>query len=256
MQKNYTAVLTLTALLFFPGAASSASGQSSFGIGTDIVSRYVWRGINLGGASPHIQPYIEYSPGNTGLVAGAWGSYGTGAGSGVTEADLFISYSPVESFTVTITDYFFPSDQPFLRDKYFNYIKGETGHTIEGMAGFNGTESFPVSVLFAMNLYGDDGTDENGDSYFAKYLEIGYSASLGSLDIETFAGMALDNPKTDLGAQGWYGDSGGLINLGVNFSGSIRLSEAVSVPAFSSLIFNPEAGNIFMVAGLSISFQQ
>jgi hypothetical protein len=41
----------------------------------------------------------------------------------------------------------------------------------------------------------------------------------------------------------------GIINLGVNFSGSLRISETISIPAFSSLIFNPEAGNIYLVAG-------
>ena len=256
MKKNLSVILVLAVCGLFLNVQKSSSQDSAVDIGADFVSRYVWRGLNLGGSAAHLQPYIEYSPRNTGLTIGTWGSFGLSPGAGVTEADLYISYSPVESFTVTISDYFFPSDSPFARDDYFNYKKGETGHTLEGMVSFNGTENFPVSILFAMNLYGDDGTDEDGNNYYAKYLEIGYSTSYKNLDIETFAGMAIDNPKTELGAEGWYGDSGGIINLGVNFSGSLRISETISIPAFSSLIFNPEAGNIYLVAGLSFGFTQ
>ena len=242
----------LTLAMFYPATISSQTmEQPNLTFGGDMVSRYIWRGINLGGGSPHLQPFIEYEIGNSGLAAGFWGSYGIGAGSAITEADFYISFTPVEIFTFTVTDYFFPSETPFSTDDYFNYRKGATGHTIEGMASFNGTEGFPVSILFAINLYGADGTDEEGNNYYAKYLEAGYSASIGELGIEPFAGIALDNPDTEQGAEGWYGDSGGLINLGVTLSKSVKITESLDIPAFSSLIFNPQAGNIYMVIGLS-----
>lgn len=247
-----TLSMVLTALSIYSGAfLASAQETSNLDFGADIASRYIWRGINLGGPSPHIQPYIEYAVGNSGLAAGFWGSYGLGAGSAITEADFYLSYTPVDFFTLTVTDYFFPSDTPFGGDEYFNYRKGATGHTIEGMVRFNGTEKIPFSLMFAINLYGADGTDPMGNNYYAKYIEAGYSFSAGDASIETFAGFALDNPDTAMGASGWYGDSGGLINLGITISGNIRFPETIALPAFSSLVFNPEAGNIFMVFGLS-----
>lgn len=251
MKKTFLSIV-LTAAMCYPGILYvTAQEQSNLTFGADVASRYVWRGINLGGSSPHIQPFMEYSAGNSGLAFGFWGSYGLSSGSALTEADFYVSYTPVDFLTFTVTDYFFPSDIPFSRDNYFDYRKGETGHTLEAMVSFNGTENFPLSVLFAMNFYGADGLDENGESYFAKYLEIGYSASVREYEIETFIGMALDNPKTEQGAEGWYGDSGGVINLGVSLSKNIKFSENIELPAFSSLIFNPEAGNIFMVIGIS-----
>ncbi len=250
--KKIATTCILVSLLIWPGALiSDAQESAGLNFGADLASRYIWRGINLGGPSPHIQPFIEYTAGSSGLAAGFWGSYGLGAGSAITEADFYISYTPVELFTFTVTDYFFPSDIPFGGDEYFNYRKGATGHTIEGMARFNGTERFPFSVLFAVNLYGADGTDPMGNNYHAKYLEAGYSFSAGGASIETFAGFALDNPDTGSGAAGWYGDSGGLINLGFTISGNISLSEMIALPAFSTLVVNPEAGNIYMVFGLS-----
>jgi hypothetical protein len=250
MKKSTISILLI--MVFFPLVSQpNEPSESNLTFGADIVSRYIWRGINLGGPSPHVQPYIEYAAGNSGLAIGFWGSYGLGAGSALTEADLYISYTPVDYLTFTVTDYFFPSDIPFSRDRYFNYKEGETSHTIEGMVSFNGTESFPISVLFAMNLYGADGTDPDGENYFAKYLELGYSTTYRDTGIDVFAGMALDNPDTAQGAEGWYGESAGLINLGITLSKNIRFSEAISVPAFSSLVLNPEAGNIYMVIGLS-----
>lgn len=251
MNKTIIPIMLAFIMLSSGKIKSQTTDQTNLSFGADIVSRYIWRGINLGGSSPHVQPFIEYEIGNSGLVAGFWGSYGIGTGSAGTEADIFISYTPVEIFTLTVTDYYFPSDIPFATDNYFNYRKGATGHTIEGMASFNGTEGFPVSILFAINLYGADGTDAEGNNYNAKYLEVGYSTSYRGIDIEPFAGLALDNPATEQGAEGWYGDSGGLINLGVNLSKSIKLTETLDIPVFSSLIFNPQAGNIYMVIGLS-----
>ncbi len=34
---------------------------SGFSLGADLVSRYIWRGVDFGGPSPHIQPYLEYA---------------------------------------------------------------------------------------------------------------------------------------------------------------------------------------------------
>lgn len=229
----------------------SQEESSNFSIGADVVSRYVWRGLNLGGSSPHIQPYVEYAFGNSGLAIGAWGSHSMGASSTGAEADLYISYSFMDMFTVGITDYFFPSDRQFAADGYFNYDSETTSHTLEAMVGFDGTESFPVSIMFAMNFYGADGVDENGDNYLAKYIELGYSTSLPDGEISVFLGAALDDPKEEEGASGWYGNSAGVINLGTTISKSIKITDGYSLPISSSLIFNPEAENIYLVFGIS-----
>jgi hypothetical protein len=227
----------------------STSG-SNLTIGTDLVSRYVWRGLNLGGSSPHIQPFVEYAFGESGLAVGAWGSYSLGLGMAGTEADLYISYSPVDWLGLTISDYFFPTDAPFERNDYFNYKKNETGHTFEAMITLGGTESFPLYSTFAINFYGADGVNEKGENYNAKYIELGYNKSINDFDMSAFIGVAPDDPKTDQGGEGWYGDSAGIINLGLTVSTTRKLAD-YSLPVFSSLIFNPEAGNFYIVVGLS-----
>ncbi len=230
-------------------AQDNEGGESNFSIGVDGVSRYVWRGLNLGGSSPHLQPWVEYAFGESGLAIGAWGSYSLGLNAGA-EADLYLSYSPVDWLNFTLTDYFFPADQPFERSDYFNYDSDETGHTLEAMLTIGGFETLPLYLTFAMNVYGADGTDENGDNYMAKYLEVGYSGSSKNLDYDLFAGFALDDPNTDAGGAGWYADKPGMINLGVTFSKEMKIAD-VAIPVFSSLIFNPEAGNMYIVFGVS-----
>ncbi len=253
MLKRVTTIFVIAFLIALSPlkAQEETSGSSNFSIGADLVSRYIWRGLNLGGSSPNVQPYLEYSFGKSGLAIGAWGSYSLGYGTAGTEADLYLSYTPVDPLTITVTDYFFPSDVPFGVNDYFNYKKDQTGHTFEGMITFNGTESFPVYATFAMNFYGVDGTDENGDNYNAKYLEVGYNGSAGDVDLSTFMGLALDDPKEEQGAAGWYGNSFGVINLGITASKTLNLGK-VALPASSSLIFNPEAGNIYIVFGVSL----
>ncbi len=232
-----------------PNLRAQENSSSNFSFGADMVSRYIWRGINLGGSSPHIQPFIEYSFGETGLAVGVWGSYSLGLNAGA-EADLYVSYTPVDWLNITITDYFFPRDIPFERNDYFNFKQDETDHTIEAMLTIGGSDEIPFYATFAINLYGADGINESGDNYNAKYIEIGYLGSYQEFEFSLFAGLAPDNPQTDEGGIGWYGDDAGLINLGFTLGKDVDFA-GKKFPVFSSLIFNPEAGNIHIVAGIS-----
>ncbi len=253
MKKFVTIATVMTILSCHLSFSETPESGLNLSAGADFVSRYVWRGISLSGSEPHIQPWVEAEFGNSGLSLGFWGSYGIGPGSSGTEADIYISYTPVDFLTFTVTDYFFPSDQPFSRDDYFNYTEGETNHTIEAMATFNGTSSFPLWVTFAINIYGNDGIDEDGNNYNASYLEIGYPFTSGKWDIDLFAGMALNSPEIELGAESWYGNSSaGIINAGITLSREVKLSNNITFPVYSSLIFNPEAGNFHIVMGISL----
>lgn len=264
--------LLLTGGLFAQDEA--ATEESPWSVGGDFVSRYIWRGVNLGGSSPSIQPYLEYGIGNEdhSLVIGAWGAYSISGTQTGQEADLYISYTLKKMFSLTFTDYFFP-DETIGRNKYFNYNmdwntinsgdKDQTGHVIETAISFNGTKNIPVSFMFAMNIWGADSrkyTEEGGvmvpedKIVMSKYMELGYSTVVKGVGVDVFAGMALDNPDIANGEPaGFYGQrSAGIINLGFSLSKEIKISENYSLPVFGSVITNPEAENIFMVFGVSL----
>lgn len=236
-----------------PLGLRAQEASSGLSMGTDLVSRYIWRGLNTGGPGAHLQPWLEYSTGQTGVVFGAWGSYSLGTGTG-TEVDLYLSYTPVSFLTVAVTDYFFPADEAFGSSVFFDYDAGTTGHTLEGMVCFNGLEDLPLSVLFAMNFYGADGTDENGDNYLAKYLEISYEFKAGETSIVPLVGMALDDPKEEAGAVGWYGNSAGVIQAGFTLGREIKITEHVHLPVSTALLVNPEAENIYLVLTFGFTF--
>ncbi|MBI9067272.1 MAG: hypothetical protein JEZ09_08265 [Salinivirgaceae bacterium] len=98
----FTSLCIFTSLMF----SKDIESKRDFSIGADFMSRYVWRGTNYG-SSPSIQPSMELSIGS--FAIGAWGAYTTNS-PGIQEADLYLSYSIADMFSVTLTDYFFPVD--------------------------------------------------------------------------------------------------------------------------------------------------
>lgn len=222
----------LISLFFFSFNLFSQESKniSDFSIGSDFISRYVWRGTNYGG-SPSIQPALEYSKGS--LAIGVWGAYKTNT-SGVQEADLYVSYSIADMLSVTITDYFFPGD--ISSYNYFDWDSNTTGHILEGSVGFSGPERLPVNILFGYNFYGDS---EN-----SLYLEAGYSFS--QFDIFVGAGngfYTVENSGNDIF---------GIVNLGMSISKDIKVTENFSLPITTSFILNPQNEGVFLVFGISL----
>jgi hypothetical protein len=235
--------------------------ESPVKLGADFMSRYIWRGLNLGGSSPSIQPWITYSlsaeDSPHALTIGAWGAY-TFSQTSNQEVDLYLTYSFKDVISLSVTDYFFPGlFSGGERSRYFNYDRDSTCHVFEGIFSFNGTEKIPFTFLFGMNFYGNDARRINSDDspgriFMTKYVELGYNRSIGDVDLNVFAGAALDKPDTDRGESGFYGNSSpGIINLGIKAARSIQITEKYAVPIQASIITNPESENIYMVFGIS-----
>jgi len=277
MSKKAKFFSVLFAISLFAGGVfaqeEATSEDSPWSVGADFVSRYIWRGVNLGGSSPSVQPYLEYGFGNDdhSFAVGAWGAYSLSGTQTGQEADLYISYTLKDMFSLTFTDYFFP-DETSGRNKYFNYNmdwdkinsgeEAQTGHVVEAALSFNGTDNIPVSFMFAMNIWGADAQKYKEDGgvmvpedkiVMSKYMELGYSTDVKGVALDVFAGMTLDNPDIEKGEPtGFYGQrSAGIINLGFSLSKEVQVTENYSLPIFGSLITNPEAENIFMVFGIS-----
>jgi hypothetical protein len=261
MTRIFTFSVALGALLFmsFMGIAQD---EPKLQVGADLMSRYVWRGVSLGGNSPSIQPWIKYDiKGETSphaLTIGSWGAY-TFSQTSNQEVDLYLTYSFKDMISLTVTDYFFPElfSTPD-RSNYLNFSKDSTCHLFEGIVSFNGTDRIPFTLLFAMNFYGNDALRLNNDGsakgiFMSKYIELGYGKSIGDVDLNVFIGAALDKPKTDIGEVGFYGNqSAGIINLGLKASKAIKINDNFSLPIQASFIVNPEAKNVFFVFGISL----
>lgn len=234
----------LIAMLFAYNASAQTEEEkeSPFSVGADVVSRYVWRGLDFG-SSPSIQPNVEYSKG--GFAIGAWGAYTTN-GNQTQEADLYLSYTFLDDkFTIMATDYFFPVDG--MDNCYFDYTDTTTSHVMEVSASFNGTESLPLSFLVAVNVYGADAKKANNDNAYSTYLELAYEFK----NLKVFGGFNLIAPDRDKGESGFYGDYMGFTNIGVSSGKEIKITDKFSLPLTVSLITNPMRENIFLVVGAS-----
>ncbi len=238
--KKLLCFITLTSLSLFAGAQTLTGDKSEttspyeVSLGTDIVSRYVWRGTDFG-HSPSIQPTLKFSA--YGVSFGAWGAFTTANTTPAQEADLFLSYTTTNSLlTFTVNDYFFPNETTG-RNHYFNYNENETGHVFEGTIALNQSEKMPFGLMAGYNFYGADKDN-------SIYLEASYSTTVKDLPINLFCGATTD--------KGIYGTEAGVINLGVKATKEIKVTETFKLPIYTSVITNPQAGNIFIVLGITL----
>ena len=231
--------------------------------GADLMSRYIWRGIDYGN-SPAIQPNLSFSW--KGFNIGAWGTYGFAKQSiqvtdtmlidagNYSETDLFVSYT-VKWFTLMVFDYFVMNGlNPNEGNRYFDYRNATTGHTFEGCLIFDGSEKFPLQVMVCTLLYGADKDKDSTGTYglgsknnFSTYFELSYKFNIPklNLDLKPFIG------GIPLGSS-WYGPYPGITNLGITAKKEIPITSLYSLPVQVSLITNPQAQSVFFVFGISL----
>jgi len=245
------------------GAEKSAEDRGpTLNFGADIMSRYIWRGYDLGN-SPAIQPNLYFSW--EGLNIGSWGSYAFASHSimiddttvmdmgNYSEIDLYISYT-YKWFTLMFFDYFTMNGlNPNDGNKYFDYNNNTTGHTFEVCLTFEGGEKFPLIVSAATLVDGDDKNQDSTGIYgfgdknnFSTYFEAAYRFQFKKIELELkpFIG------GTPFGSS-WYGPYGGIINLGLTATKEIPVTDKYSIPVQASLITNPQAQSVFLVFGIS-----
>jgi len=225
---TYLSAILIASAIFLTSNTSlkaQEESESPISIGADLMSRYVWRGLDYG-ASPSIQPYFEAAFG--GFAIGAWGAYTTNL-PGVQEMDLYLNYTIKDVVTVGVIDYFFPNE--IFGADYYEFRKDSSNHVIEGFASFNGLENLPLTATFGVNLYNDS---EN-----SMYFELGYSFSI--LDVFIGMGNGVYTTNTEFA----------VVNLGISASKEIPITEKYGIPISASLITNPNAKQIHLVFGIS-----
>lgn len=215
--------------------------SQSLSLGTDVVNRYIWRGLKLGGESPSIQPNIALISG--GFTIGFWGAYPFES-TVLEEIDFYSSYTfsleNAGALSVGFTDYINPnSGTPVFNFNNYDNVDGPGAHYIELNAGYSGPENFPLSLsvnVFVYNL-------KNNPIYF----QVGYNTAIDDVGLSLFLG---GTPGEDTK---YYGvDKFSVINTGFTVSKSIKITESFSLPVFGSLIANPALDNLFYVFGIRL----
>jgi len=233
--KKWLQIHSKTALLFIflilsLGAYSQNDTIEEQGLNLEcnVASRFIWRGTDYG-HSPSLQPQLSYTKGF--FTLGSWGAYALN--SDYRETDFFLDFN-YKSFTFSVWDYY--STDTVSGGHYFNYSNNNTSHTFEGIAKLNQIGQLPLSITVGYNFYGSDNTN-------SVYAELAYSGNYKNIDYQLFCGAT---PR-----KGVYADNSGVVNLGGSFTKSIKITDHFSLPLQISLITNPEAENIFLIAAIS-----
>ncbi len=243
MKKSILVLLTVTPV-WFTTIFAEETNKFSIEVETDVVSRFVWRGVDYG-QSPSIQPSVTFLYGSFDFML--WGAYATN-NNNMQEVDWYLTYNLGDLFSLTLCDYFL-MDNNLINNRYFMYRHDKTSHINELVFDYHGTKRFPLRLMAASVIYGDDKvsayikTDSDKLNY-SSYVEIGYPFSAGDIIVDSFLGV---NTHT-----GMYGDDLAIVNVGLTATKEIVLSATYSIPFSCSFILNPAQENVFVVAGIRL----
>lgn len=226
--------IVLMALMFATGMSATAQDEVETTVSADVVSTYVWRGMECGSAA--IQPTLGI--GYKGLSLSAWGSYGLVDTNDAKEFDLTLAYS-TGGFNIGITDYWFNTPE----ERYFLYDANKTSHIFEANIGY---DFGPAAIQWFTNFAGNDGYNEDGKRAYSSYVELSAPFKLASVDWSAAVGAV---PY----ATDFYGVDGfAVTNVSLKATKDIKVTDSFSIPVFAQVAANPSTEKAYLVFGFTL----
>jgi hypothetical protein len=240
---NFKKLLAVLSICF---AGISFAQDLSLSAGADVVSRYIWRGINVNDAV-NIQPALTLSV--SGFSVGFWGSYSlAGDASSNTfgqELDTWLGYTYAfengMSIGAIVTDYYF-ANAGIKWGNFNNYDDpdGAGAHTIETGIQIKGPNTFPILFSGYINVYNDAGSNT--------YFQVDYPTTVAQIPINFFIGASggsEENPN-------YYGtEKFNVTNIGVKATKSVKITDEYSLPVSVTFLVNPRTEISYLVFGLT-----
>ena len=215
MKKNLKKwVLLLMTAIALP-VSSMAQDKVEFGVGADVVSKYIWRGTDLAG--PSVQPSLSVA--YKGLSLTAWGSIGFDSEDDK-EVDLTLAYE-TGNFSLSVTDYWYP--------------EYSGAHTFEAQIGYD-------FGLLAANWYTNFAGD---DEEYASYISLIAPFSLIGLDWEAEVGA------TPWGTDYYGTDKFSVCDLSLGASKEFNIGKSFSTTLFAKATYNPTIEKFYATIGIS-----
>ena len=194
--------------------ASGSANKIEIGLGADVVSQYIWRGMEL--AHPSLQPQL--SAAWKGLSLSAWGNIGLANSDDPRELDLTLSYS-IGGLSVGVNDYWADG----FDTRYFYYKHPDTGHSFEGFVAYD----FDILSV-------------SWQTFFAGYDHM--------LESDRRAAAGFVPWKSD-----YYSTTGfAVTNLSLRAMKEVKITDSFSLPLFGELIANPCHQNMYLVFGFTV----
>lgn len=219
MKKKITLFAIILLAIVTLNVKAQEEPKSSFTVGADFYSNYIWRGTKLGG--PSFQPTVKFNTG--GLTLGVWGSFDA---SGYQEVDPYISYAFKNGLSLGVTDYYYPAAGGSFAADSANAYEINVGFTTGGLS---------LSANYILNeapLAGSAGKD--------MYFQAGYAFT----NFNVFVGAG----------DGWHTSDTefNVCNVGIGTGKVIKITDSFSIPVTGQVIYNPERKQMFVVAGFSL----
>ena len=217
--------------------ATHAQDEVETTVETDVVSQYVWRGLDLGQAS--LQPTLGIS--YKGLSLSAWGSVGLTNANDPREIDLTLGYT-ISGLNISITDYWVTGGLD-PENRYLRYNAHSTNHVFEANIGY---DFGPLSLQWYTNFVGNDGLTRKAKRAYSSYVEANVPFKLGGCDWLATLGAVPFN--TD------YYDADGFIinNVSLRADRDIKITDSFSIPVFGQVSVNPSSEHAYFVFGLKL----
>ena len=229
--------IVLLALGLVAGVTTHAQDTVETTISGDVVSSYIWRGMDAGSVS--LQPTLGI--GYKGLSLSAWGSVGLTNPDDLKEFDLTLAYT-TGGFNIGITDYWFSAGaEP--EGRYFKYDANATNHIFEATIGYD--FGF-ASLQWYTNFAGNDGVNKDGKRAYSSYVEANVPFKLATVDWTATAGAV---PY----ATDFYGTDGfAVTNLALKATNDIKVTDSISIPIFGQVVANPCSQKAYLVLGFTL----
>ena len=247
----------LAALLLFC-LPLSAQHEIETTIKADLVSKYMWRGLDHGGIS--IQPQAKISW--RGLFAKASGSVGFDK-EDEEEIDFEVGYS-LFGFNIGVIDYWRTGIDPDNRFLYFDRTKGP--HRAEANLGYT-CKYF--SLQGYTTCWGKDHKLSDQKRAFSTYIEAAVPFKLGGVDWVVKGGFSPYESKGEEKerqrySEDWgavitqqyndylYADQAAFVLASLRATKEISLGGQVRMPIFAEIHMNPYLQKTNLVFGISI----
>ena len=221
----------------FGATETQAQNEVETTVETDVVSNYVWRGLEMGQVS--LQPTLGVS--YKGWSLSAWGSVGLTNSDDNREIDLTLSYT-TGGLNIGITDYWFSEGlDPDAR--YFKFDAHGTNHLFEANIGY---DFGSVALQWYTNFAGNDGTNKSSKRAYSSYMEASVPFRLATVDW-TATVSAVPYATTTYGTNGFA-----VTNLSLRATKDIRVTDSFSIPIFGQLTGNPCSQKAYLVFGFTL----
>lgn len=221
--------------------------KSPFGLGLDIQTKYVWRGMEMmtEDSAPVLFPSVNFAW--KGLYVYVMGGYAVNGK--YAEVDAGISYT-LKDFTLGVYDYYYPT----VSGKKDEYIKGgkHTGHWLEVSLNYNPAK-VPIWATISNFFYGADKyVDSKGaeKQAYSTYLEVGtYYDFLHNNRISLGVGAALNKSCYNN-----YEHDFSVCNIDLKYTYNINFKSGWILPLGVEYIYNPVFNKSFVNFTANLAF--